>query len=814
MVGNEGSKMTGGTNLKTWVVMSVFLLGMGCTAASGRTIYVDNYGTGDFNTIQAAINDANNGDTIIVADGTYTGPGNRDIDFNGKVITVRSANGPGNCIIDCNGTETDRHRGFYFHSGEDANSAIIGFTITNGYAPEMMVRDLMTPIWLAKASIGGAILLHSSSPTISNCTIRGNQAIGHYPYHDGGSGIACYGFDLQGNKPSNPTITNCTFSGNSGSNGGGIACWWDSSPIITNCTFSGNLANKGGGMACSHLTSLSTPTLTNCTFIGNTAYNGGGLYNSVGSPTLSNCTFSGNAAVLGNAVACDFLPYRPPSNVRLVNCILWDGGSEIWNNDNSVITITYSDIQAGWPGMGNISLDPCFADANNDDYHLQSEAGRWDANEGRWTKEEVTSPCIDAGNPNSPVGLEPFPNGGRINMGAYGGTPEASMSLSDPGNIADLNLDGRVDYRDMKLLTNKWLYKGALAEDISRDGIVNFTDFAVFANIWEPLARNPNPPDGAIGVSVTADLSWTAGRGATSHDVYFGSDLCALPLVATQPVGQDSYDPPGDLIPGTTYYWRIDEVNDAGPPPGNWPGDLWSFTTIPGKAHTPSPADGAVVSGAEYPRDSGHIYQTLDFSPGATTVRYVGYCSEFYNDVLTRAEDANLGQPPYPTMPHRYYAGLIVAPPYTQSLERGKVYYWCVDGIDARGNKFAGDVWQFAIQDVKAFAPSPPNEAILIPTDVLLSWLPGFGPAYTTLVHDVYIGTDFDAVNDANVIDIPTPPEFKGFFSEPNYLCSGLENETTYYWRIDEVWGRVMPGLPVYYKGDVWSFTTGVQPPP
>ena len=120
-------------------------------------------------------------------------------------------------------------------------------------------------------------------------------------------------------------------------------------------------------------------------------------------------------------------------------------------------------------GIGNIGDDPCFADANNDDYHLRSQAGRWtsassvepDPNEGRWTRDEVTSPCIDAGDPVSPVGLEPFPNGGRVNMGAFGGTIEASKSyFGEP------------------------VCETIVAGDINGDCIVNFNDFAIIALHW------------------------------------------------------------------------------------------------------------------------------------------------------------------------------------------------------------------------------------------------------------------------------------------------------------------------------------------
>ncbi len=94
---------------------------------AGETLHVpDNY-----TTIQAAINAASNGDTVLVADGTYTGTGNKDLDFDGKAITVKSENGCGNCIIDCE----DDGRGFYFHNSETNSAVVEGFTIKNGNHP-------------------------------------------------------------------------------------------------------------------------------------------------------------------------------------------------------------------------------------------------------------------------------------------------------------------------------------------------------------------------------------------------------------------------------------------------------------------------------------------------------------------------------------------------------------------------------------------------------------------------------------------------------------------------------------------------------
>jgi putative hemolysin len=178
-----------------------------------RIIYVDDDGPADFNNIQTAIDDTNDGDTIVAADGTYRGNGNRDIDFKGKAITVRSENGPENCIIDCGGSWEDPHRGFYFHSGEEANSVLEGLTITNGYIewPE---------------PYGGGIRCDPNcSPMIKNNVIVQN-------YAEYGGGIFC---------AQSPTITNNRFVGNHAwIYGGGIYCDAGSSATITSNMIAGN----------------------------------------------------------------------------------------------------------------------------------------------------------------------------------------------------------------------------------------------------------------------------------------------------------------------------------------------------------------------------------------------------------------------------------------------------------------------------------------------------------------------------------------------------------------------------------------------
>jgi hypothetical protein len=251
------------------------------------------------------------------------------------------------------------------------------------------------------------------------------------------------------------------------------------------------------------------------------------------------------------------------------------------------ILISYSDVEGGSDGVyvdegtlnwleGNIDADPYFVNPNNDDYHLKSQAGRWDPYSLSWISDAVTSPCIDKGDSGSDWMGELWPHGKRINMGAFGGTPEASMSLLSIGNIADLNNDGCVDYKDKMLFVDRWLYEAVLLpEDLDRNGFVNFTDSAIFANNWRlpsVQASNPQPANHAKDIDVTVDLSWTAGPYAESHDVCFGTSR-PPPFACNQTV--TTFDA-GIMAPATKYYWRIGEVNSS----GKTIAPLWSFTTV------------------------------------------------------------------------------------------------------------------------------------------------------------------------------------------------------------------------------------------
>jgi hypothetical protein len=335
---------------------------------------------------------------------------------------------------------------------------------------------------------------------------------------------------------------------------------------------------------------------------------------------------------------------------------------------------------------------------------------------------------------------------------------------------------------------------------------------AIYSSGPYPCWPNPYPPHGAIDVPVDANLSWYREPRAVLEEVYFGTDPNALPLVATilaLPQFPPLYEPPGDLIASTTYYWQIVEVNG----PDRFEGDVWKFTTVRGEAQPEYPFDGAVIVGDElYYLGEDYIWTKLIFIPGPTAVEHVGYFHEDYSKVESRDPCAFLGLPPYRTMPGWEYTLFVGNPqvtPACQSLVRGKRYYWTVDSNDVLGNTFYGDIWEFAIQGFYAFEPSPPNEATWVSTDVLLSWLPGFG----VHDHDIYMGTSSEDVNNARYDTLNPPSEFVTTTTEPNFMVTGLPYSTKIYWRVDQVNGRMPPPINggTYYYGDIWCFT--ITPP-
>jgi hypothetical protein len=445
----------------------------------------------DFATIQEAIDAASSCDTILVGDGIHRGPGNHDVDFRGKAITVRSENGPENCTVDGGGA----NRGFLFISGEDEYSILEGFTIVG--PPRTIVCEGASPTVrncrfeghvVAMDSAWGdprmencffadcvyALLAEGSNPTLSGCSLR-NCDTG--VYCRSGGVLRLVDCRIVGSRREAiyvhgcavAEITRCTLAGNAKNREVPAMSCYGGRLTMERCTISGNHA----GLLFKGCTSA---VIRNSVLCGNghtadaTAY---GVSSEHSDLLIDNCTLAGNAGLV-----CDWWPSIDPQS-HITNSILWGSVPNPIQAPPGSIAITYSDVQDGWPGGGNLSVDPCFVSSGtwdpngtpdnpdddfwvDGDYHLKSQAGHGDPINKGWVLDEVTSPCIDRGDPNSPIGEEPFPNGGRINMGAYGGTAEASKSWFDEPPCetviaGDINGDCRVDFADLALLARHWL---------------------------------------------------------------------------------------------------------------------------------------------------------------------------------------------------------------------------------------------------------------------------------------------------------------------------------------------------------------------
>ena len=300
-----------------------------------------------------------------------------------------------------------------------------------------------------------------------------------------------------------------------------------------------------------------------------------------------------------------------------------------------------------------------------------------------------------------------------------------------------------------------------------------------------PYAFSPDPEDGALCAANWATLTWKPGGLAVSHDVYIGDSFDDV-NEATQDsntfwgniteefliAGFMGYPYPDGLVPGTTYYWRIDEVNDADPN-SPWKGDVWSFMVPPKTAYNPIPGNSAEF----VPVDA-----VLAWTPGYGAKTHTVYFGEDFDTVNNATEGTSRG----------------VANYSPGALQLAKTYYWRVDEYDSI-NTYKGEVWSFTTEGAVS-GPNPANGAVDVSPTQLLTWVAGA----VASSHDVYFGTDADAVANAT----KASPEYKGpkALGEESYYPGKLLMETTYYWRIDEV-NDTNPDSP--WAGNVWSFTTG-----
>ncbi len=380
----------------------VIIITLAATAAQGTTINVPSMHP----TIQAAIDASIEFDTVLVAQGTYTGPGNLDLDFGGRDIVVMSENGPEVTIIDCQGTEAEPHRGLYFHSGESNQAVLQGFTITNGYAIN-----------------GGAISCVNSSPTIRDNIVTNCRAA-HY-----GAGIHCtysnsqilgntitenIGSDIGGDGGGGISLIYCNnvliddniISGNFSYSGGGIDCFganvsiqsntikdnlaYDgaaiglccgSSGTISSNTIVGNLAMYNGGAI--YCNSGADPAISNNVILGNTAYTpfsfGGGICCKESNPNIIHNTIVSNAAASGGGLACRHL--ASPRVERTIIAFNGNGGAAFTEATASPVFAhcdLYGNEGGDWMGSiadqlwmdGNMSIDPMFCDADNGNYQI------------------------------------------------------------------------------------------------------------------------------------------------------------------------------------------------------------------------------------------------------------------------------------------------------------------------------------------------------------------------------------------------------------------------------------------------------------
>jgi len=286
-------------------------------------------------------------------------------------------------------------------------------------------------------------------------------------------------------------------------------------------------------------------------------------------------------------------------------------------------------------------------------------------------------------------------------------------------------------------------------------------------------ASEPSPADGSMYPDTWVNLSWVPGAYAVSHDVYLGENIDNVndgtggTFQGNQTdtffvAGFPGFAYPDGLIPGTTYYWRIDEVNDT-EPNSPWKGPIWSFMIPPKTAYAPDPVDAA---------ESVELDAELSWTAGFGSKLHYVYFGDNFEDVDNAAGALPQG-----------------ATDYTPgTLKMAKTYYWRVDEFDVV-ETHKGDIWSFTTQGAVG-SPDPANGAVDVTQTSVLKWAPGLGAS-----HEVYFGTDASSL------------ELKGSgnLGSESYDAGNLEWDTTYYWRIDEA-NNANADSP--WTGPLWSFTT------
>lgn len=343
-------------NLVALTLISLVSLVLASVAGAATwTVYAD--GSGDLPTIQDAVLASANGDIIELAPGTFTGPGNTDVNIIDLMVTVRSQSGlPGQVYIDCNANSSDPHRAFQVVGEGCSGSLIEGLTIINGFGYQDAI-----------VSAGALLLKNFSNPTIRNCVFENNHA--GMDWNNGGGAVYVDGH-------CDATFESCEFRGNSAFFGGAVGLNHYSTAVFLECRFLDNTGGRGGAIWGN------STSKTSCLFARNSADEGGAIWgNGYNDEYSANCTYSGNSAPVGGAIYA--LPnYGSP--VILIDSIIADcpEGEAIWAPSSVPVQLSCSNLygNAGgdWVGAfssqvdlnGNFSANPCFCSSETDEFTL------------------------------------------------------------------------------------------------------------------------------------------------------------------------------------------------------------------------------------------------------------------------------------------------------------------------------------------------------------------------------------------------------------------------------------------------------------
>jgi hypothetical protein len=348
----------------------------------------------------------------------------------------------------------------------------------------------------------------------------------------------------------------------------------------------------------------------------------------------------------------------------------------------------------------------------------------------------------------------------------------------------DVDAQVEIGYNSNRPEISERTFHGSLDEVRIYDKALTADEIQVVMQGGEgfPNAFGPNPADGELYPDTWVNLSWRPGDFAASHDVYIGDNFDDVndgaegtfqgnQTLTFIVVGFPGFAYPDGLVPGTTYYWRIDEVNDT-EPNSPWKGNVWSFSVPPKTAYAPDPADGAEMVETDV---------QLSWTGGFGAKLHTVYFGDNFDEVNNAAGGLTQGTATYTP----------------GTLKLAKTYYWRVDEFDVI-DTHKGDVWSFTTQGGVG-SPDPSNGAVDVEHTPVLTWSPGVYAAS----HQVYFGEDQEAVRNADT----GSPEYKGAgdLGAQSYEPAKLLWDTTYYWRIDEA-NNTNPDSP--WTGNVWSFTT------